>query len=153
MLHEALSGSPTFQQLLRASQLSCTQQADQQGAALGSMSNFQAEVLRLCQHQPGWQVLGGEHLTDDGMFSIDVAVLGHGADGAPIKVAVEVDGPWHFTRNKPFTLLGHTTIRNRSLQQRGWQLLSVPFYDWYGLNGQEAKSSYLAGRLNRLVAR
>jgi hypothetical protein len=46
------------------------------------------------------------------------------------QVAVEVDGPDHFTRNTPHQLLGSSTAKHRCLQARQWAVLSVPFHEW-----------------------
>lgn len=53
-----------------------------------------------------------EFLAEDGLFSVDIAVL---PPGGP-NVALEVDGPFHFTinTNQP---LGHTILR--------WEILSI----------------------------
>lgn len=44
-------------------------------------------------------------------------------------IALEVDGPHHFTANtlKP---LGEMLARQRLLEARGWTVISVPFYIW-----------------------
>lgn len=49
------------------------------------------------------------------------------------RVAVEVDGPDHFTRSMPRRLLGSSLAKQRCLQARGWAVLSVPFYKWNDL--------------------
>ncbi|KAL0032386.1 hypothetical protein WJX79_008625 [Trebouxia sp. C0005] len=63
-----------------------------------------------------------EQLTDDSLFSVDIALAGE-------KVAVEVDGPHHFTANgqRP---LGEMRARHRLLEVRGWSVLSVPYFLW-----------------------
>lgn len=45
------------------------------------------------------------------------------------QVAIEVDGPAHFSWNvhKP---LGSMLIRRRLLKARGWNTISVPYYAW-----------------------
>ena len=45
------------------------------------------------------------------------------------KIAVEVDGPHHFTANgqRP---LGEMQARHRLLHKRGWSVLSVPYFVW-----------------------
>jgi hypothetical protein len=45
------------------------------------------------------------------------------------RVAVEVDGPWHFTANtlKP---LGPFLLRRRALRLLGWTVVSVPYFKW-----------------------
>ena len=52
-----------------------------------------------------------------------------GTFNAGEKVAVEVDGPHHFTANgqKP---LGEMCARHRLLDMRGWSVLSVPYFVW-----------------------
>ncbi len=47
-----------------------------------------------------------EYLAEDGIFSVDVAVIRHDQ-----KVAVEVDGPYHYTLNT-HQPLGHTLLRS-----------------------------------------
>lgn len=109
-------------------------------------STFQKQVLKSCNSlDPSWQVLGGEHLTEDKLFSMDVAMLVQG-----VKVAVEADGPTHFSMNKPYRLMGSTLLRNRALQRRGWRLLSVPFYEWDELPSAKAKAEYLRSKLIQL---
>jgi hypothetical protein len=52
-----------------------------------------------------------------------------------VKVAVEFDGPNHFTRQgaknptKPRTL-GHTVLKYRLLRKQGWHVVRVPFYEY-----------------------
>ena len=52
--------------------------------------------------QVGHQV---EYLAEDGLFSVDLALL-----GADHKIAIEVDGPYHYTLNT-HQPLGHTLLR------------------------------------------
>jgi hypothetical protein len=63
------------------------------------------------------------------------------------QVAVEVDGPLHFSANLPYMPLGHTLLRNRLLRARGVQLVCVPYYRWNALQGAVARQQYLAGLL------
>jgi hypothetical protein len=51
-------------------------------------------------------------------------------------VALEVDGPDHFTRNAPHQLLGSSTAKHRCLQSRQWAVLSVPFHEWNDITAQ-----------------
>lgn len=77
-----------------------------------------------------------ERRTDDGLFSIDIAV-------DPCMLAIEVDGPTHFVRNTRQPL-GLTRGRARLLAARGWRVVSLPFFEWPGGKAaggaQEAKS-------------
>ena len=63
-----------------------------------------------------------EYITADGLFSIDLAVVDR-------RIAIEFDGPSHFARNTKEPL-GHTRLRDRLLSAMGWQVVSIPFFDW-----------------------
>jgi hypothetical protein len=70
------------------------------------------------------------------------------------KVAIEVDGPSHFTSNTR-ECLGLTLARRRLLEARGWQVLSVPYFDWAALPAQDGGSgrcAYMAALLSRIEA-
>jgi very-short-patch-repair endonuclease len=57
-----------------------------------------------------------------------------------VKLAVEFDGPNHFTRQKqaasPFEkpetprALGHTVLKYRLLKKQGWIVVRVPYYEF-----------------------
>jgi hypothetical protein len=51
-----------------------------------------------------------------------------------MKVAVEFDGPNHFTRqyegSAPPRALGHTVLKYRLLKSQGWTVIRVPFYEY-----------------------
>jgi len=76
-------------------------------------------------------------------YSLDLALRSS-------RVAIEVDGPSHFLRdssrgeNCPN---GPTRLKRRLLLAADWHLVSVPFYEWDGLNGREAQREYLKGKL------
>jgi hypothetical protein len=59
--------------------------------------------------------------------------------GKGVKVAVEFDGPNHFTRQEaavvgfkpdPPRTLGHTVLKYRLLKQQGWTVVRVPYYEF-----------------------
>lgn len=54
-------------------------------------------------------------------YSLDLAL-------ADVKVALEIDGPTHFSRNT-HTLLGHTVLKQRLLRAAGWTIMPIPFYE------------------------
>lgn len=80
-----------------------------------------------------------EYLTEDGLFSIDVALPDE-------RIALEVDGPHHFIKNtlKPF---GDTIMRWTLLESVGWKVKSIPFFSWYGVE-EESRRTFLSGLLN-----
>lgn len=76
-----------------------------------------------------------------GLWSVDMLVeLPHG-----VKVAVEVDGPSHYTTSTPRRPLGSTLARDRCLRALGLEVVSVS-YGMYDMLGSEA------GRMSKLKA-
>ena len=61
-----------------------------------------------------------EHLTEDGYFSIDIALPNQ-------RIALEFDGPSHFTNDGANTKSAKTELRDLLLQKRGWRVVSVPY--------------------------
>ena len=72
-------------------------------------------------------------------YSLD-AVVSHGGR----EVAVEVDGPSHFSGRTP---TGATVLKRRQLRAAGWALLAVPYWEWDALRGKAAKQKYLRRKL------
>ncbi len=80
---------------------------------------------------------------------------GQGADGdgrGVRRVAVEVDGPYHFLQHGRSGRVrdGHTRLRDRQLGRVFGEgnVVSVPHWEWSGLQGREEEEErYLAGRL------
>lgn len=108
-------------------------------ARTNTSSPFHLEVYRMLAEMKidaAW-----EFLTPGQAMSIDIA-LTCGAQ----KVALEVDGPSHFTRNSPHRNLGHTEFRNRCLVNEGWVVVQVPGYEWVELD-EEGKRTFLRNLL------
>jgi hypothetical protein len=84
-----------------------------------------------------------ECITADGLFSIDLAVVDR-------RIALEFDGPSHFTRNT-LEPLGHTRLRDRLLSAMGWHVVSIPFFEWDRLHQTEQRDAYVERRLHRGV--
>jgi hypothetical protein len=146
---QGLQGSLTQQQQLQQ----CTAAWDQalrqtsEKRHTGFQCSVFAAVQRLpisWQHQPQTEQLsvGRDGVTSDGALLLDIA--GRTADG--VLVAVEADGPWHF-RRPDGGLMGTTQYRNRSLAVRGYRLVSVPYWEWDALQGDEScQHQYLVQR-------
>jgi len=88
-----------------------------------------------------------EWLTDDGMFSIDLAFV---VDGRP--VALEVDGSHHFTNSVPQQSLSDVVIRRRLLTDRGWTVVNLSYKDWDMLQALDSPQSR-ADAVLQLVAK
>jgi hypothetical protein len=105
-------------------------------------SRVQLEVLAVVRQLPGSSGATSEQATEDGLFSIDIAV--QLPDGS--RLAVEVDGPQHFLSSPPGRLDGATLLRNRLLEACGWWVVSVPVMTGWvpcAKQGQQAVRDYL----------
>lgn len=88
------------------------------------------------------QLMGVSHKNEHDE-DIDVAIVlqesaawTHQTEGnynrAGVKVAVEFDGPNHFTRQSfgPPRTLGHTVLKYRLLKKQGWTVVRVPYFEF-----------------------
>jgi hypothetical protein len=82
-----------------------------------------------------------EYITADGLFSIDLAIVDR-------RIAVEFDGPSHFTTNT-LEPLGHTRLRDRLLSAMGWHVVSIPFFDWDRLQQTSERDDYVERRVHQ----
>jgi hypothetical protein len=80
-----------------------------------------------------------ECITSDGLYSIDLAIVDR-------RIALEFDGPSHFTRNT-LEPLGHTRLRDRLLSAMGWHVVSIPFFEWDRLHQTEQRDAYVERRV------
>ncbi|KAG8046218.1 hypothetical protein GUJ93_ZPchr0008g12929 [Zizania palustris] len=94
-------------------------------------SSFQKEVGRLL-YSTGHEWI--REYTVDG-YTVD-AVL------ADEKLAFEIDGPSHFSRNLG-TPLGHTAFKRRYIAAAGWKLVSLSHQEWEELQGEFEQLEYL----------
>ncbi|KAI0515727.1 hypothetical protein KFK09_008394 [Dendrobium nobile] len=86
-------------------------------------SSFQKEVARL--------------LVSTGLDWIrEYPVDGYTLDAVLVdkKLAFEIDGPSHFSRNLGLPL-GHTVLKQRYISSAGWKLVSLSYLEWEELKG------------------
>ncbi|KAI3795591.1 hypothetical protein L1987_38247 [Smallanthus sonchifolius] len=94
-------------------------------------SSFQKEVGRLLVSTGlDWT---REYVVDG--YTLDAALI-------DLKVALEIDGPSHFSRNSG-NPLGHTVVKRRYLEAAGWKLVSVSHQKWEELEGSHEQLDYL----------
>ncbi|XAR64527.1 hypothetical protein NMG60_11008252 [Bertholletia excelsa] len=94
-------------------------------------SSFQKEVARL--------------LVSTGLDWVkEYAVDGYTLDAVLVdrKVALEIDGPTHFSRNSGVPL-GHTVLKRRYIAATGWKIVSVSHQEWEELQGGVEQLEYL----------
>ena len=110
-------------------------------------SELQKDVLRVLSEEMGLKC-HPEWMTPDGNFSVDIMAELPGDGGRITRVAVEVDGPSHFTSTTPYKALGATRLKRRLLEARVDHVVSVPFYEW-----NEAAKSDDASAKKKLLER
>ncbi|TYI24127.1 hypothetical protein ES332_A06G212400v1 [Gossypium tomentosum] len=94
-------------------------------------SSFQKEVGRLLVSTGlDWV---REHPTD--CYTIDAVLVDQ-------KVALEIDGPTHFSRNTG-TPLGHTILKRRHIAASGWRFVSLSYQEWDEHEGEVEQLEYL----------
>lgn len=107
-----------------------------------SVSRIQSDVATVLSD------LGVTHqmecLTEDEYFSLDMYLPDY-------DVAMEVDGPSHFIRTST-TVTGFqstlsTELRNMFLRRRHRGLVTVPWFEFEGLEGQKQRREYIIGKL------
>ncbi|KAF7851375.1 hypothetical protein BT93_L4046 [Corymbia citriodora subsp. variegata] len=98
-------------------------------------SSFQKEVARL--------------LVSTGLDWVrEYVVDGYTLDAVLVdkKVALEIDGPTHFSRNIGVPL-GHTMLKRRYIAVAGWNLVSLSYQEWEELRGEYEQLDFLRGLL------
>jgi hypothetical protein len=99
---------------------------------------------------------------DIDVLSIDIANLEE-------KIAIEVDGPYHFILcidsgsllksgniNKiqnEYQANGATMLKRRLLTLMGWKVLNIPYWEWYKLEGNNTREVQYCQRLLSSVTR
>lgn len=81
---------------------------------------------------------GGKQGLHVDIFSLDIAFEEE-------KIAIEYDGPCHFTDNGQ-RRLGNNKLRDRILSSMGWTVIRIPYFEWDPLDPNE-KLLYLQEKL------
>ena len=78
---------------------------------------------------------------------------GHSLDAAieSTSVAIEVNGPSHYAEDER-SPLGHTWFKAKLLKRAGWELLTLPWWEWAQLTSNAAKDKYLRDRLQKVTS-
>jgi hypothetical protein len=54
-----------------------------------------------------------------------------------LRVALEIDGPWHFCTSDRFYLNAAGRLKQRQFRQLGWWVVSLPVHRWNNLNSEQ----------------
>ena len=71
---------------------------------------------------------------------------------ASLPAVIEVDGPSHYLKdvgNTTRNLNGRTKWKTRLLENQGFDVVHVPYFEWNLLKGTEEKQKYLRKLLRR----
>ena len=112
---------------------------DVMAAAQTRCSGFQHEVgSELAKLLSGME----EEFVDEATgYSLDFALPAS-------RLAVEVDGPWHYYQQLgEHVPTAKTMLKKRLLTQAGWRVVTVPYYEWKYHLSSAARLEYLKGAL------
>ncbi|CAB1107579.1 unnamed protein product [Ectocarpus sp. CCAP 1310/34] len=105
---------------------------NQQRTKRSSCSHLEISHENESEHDIDIEVVGVGLASEDWDFRSFSAGTGpNPADPAEVrlKLALEVDGPAHFTKNTARPL-GHMVLKHRTLSKMGWTVVSIPFLEW-----------------------
>ena len=71
-----------------------------------------------------------EKNTNDPETGLEVDMLVNEYKGGATKLAVEVNGVFHYSRNSEEPL-GKDVVKNRILEKRGHKVIVIPYFQWY----------------------
>lgn len=156
-LHQAqlvlqLSGHQQWFSLPEGITAAAKQRLRAEHAQLGPASSFQQQVARAAQPlvadstSSSSATVHQELLDPRLMVPVDVAFEYQG-----VPVALQADGPYHFTINQPYTAMGEALLRDFLLQRLGWCVVPVPWWEWRRLRGQQQQQQYLQAEVDSAV--
>ena len=68
-----------------------------------------------------------EKNTNDPQTGLEVDMIVNEYKGQPAKIAVEVNGVFHYARNSEEPL-GRDVAKKRTLEKRGYKVMVIPYY-------------------------
>ncbi|KAG7573287.1 RAP domain [Arabidopsis suecica] len=128
-------------------QLSLCHELEEKISRAGKTKRFNQKITSSFQKEVGRLLISTgldwakEHDVDG--YTVDVALVEK-------KVALEIDGPTHFSRNSGLPL-GHTMLKRRYVAAAGWKVVSLSLQEWEEHEGSHEQLEYLREILNGCI--
>ncbi|KEH18932.1 putative RAP domain-containing protein [Medicago truncatula] len=120
-------------------QLSLCGELEDKVSSAGKTKRFNQKITSSFQKEVG------HLLVSTGLEWVkEYVVDGYTLDAVTVdkKLALEIDGPTHFSRNTGVPL-GHTILKRRYITAAGWKLVSLSYQEWEELQGGSEQVEYL----------
>lgn len=120
-------------------QLSLCGELEDKVSSAGKTKRFNQKITSSFQKEVG------HLLVSTGLEWVkEYVVDGYALDAVIVKkkLALEIDGPTHFSRNTGVPL-GHTMLKRRYITAAGWKLVSLSHQEWEELQGGSEQVEYL----------
>ncbi|XP_057743352.1 RAP domain-containing protein, chloroplastic-like isoform X2 [Arachis stenosperma] len=120
-------------------QLSLCHELDEKVALACKTKRFNQKITSLFQKDVGRLLVNTglnwvkEYVVDG--YTLDAVIIDK-------KLALEIDGPTHFSRNIGVPL-GHTMLKRRYITAAGWKVVSLCYQEWEELEGSSQQLEYL----------
>ncbi|KAL5061970.1 hypothetical protein RYX36_023707 [Vicia faba] len=120
-------------------QLSLSCELEDKISRAGKSKRFNEKITSLFQKEVGHLLVSTglgwvkEYAVD--CYTLDSVIVDK-------KLALEIDGPTHFSRNTDVPL-GHTMLKRRYITAAGWKLVSLSYQEWEELQGGTEQMEYL----------
>lgn len=120
-------------------QLSLCGELEDKVSSAGKTKRFNQKITSSFQKEVGHLLVSTgldwvkEYVVDG--YTLDAVIVDK-------KLALEIDGPTHFSRNTGVPL-GHTMLKRRYITAAGWKLVSLSYQEWEELQGGSEQVEYL----------